>query len=75
MVCLLSLTELPDRLLKRKIDLVHELLEVADKLEPGWTKFRGTLLLELQAAITVQAKREFEAGIITKTATQVNIFY
>ncbi|KAJ0174501.1 hypothetical protein K1T71_009609 [Dendrolimus kikuchii] len=65
-----ALSELPDHLLKRKIDLSHELLEVADKLEPGWTKFRGTLLLELQAAMTFQAKREFESGKITKAAAQ-----
>ncbi|XP_023941139.2 SET domain-containing protein SmydA-8 [Bicyclus anynana] len=65
-----KLTELSDNLLKRKIDICHELLEVADNLEPGWTRFRGTILLELQGAMTMQTKREFEAEIITKAGAQ-----
>lgn len=65
-----GLSELSDQLLKRKIDLCHELLELADVLEPGWSRFRGTLLLDLQAAMTVQTKREYEAGKITKDGAQ-----
>lgn len=64
-------TELPDHLLKRKIDLCHELLEISDKIEPGWTRLRGTLLLDLQSAMTVETKREYEAEKITKAAAQV----
>ncbi|KAI5638482.1 MYND finger domain-containing protein [Phthorimaea operculella] len=64
------LTELSDYLLKRKIDLCHEMLELADKLEPGLTRFRGTLLLDLQAAMTIQTKREYEAEKITKSGAQ-----
>ncbi|KAL0821965.1 hypothetical protein ABMA28_005353 [Loxostege sticticalis] len=64
------LSELSDHLLQRKIDLCHDLLELADKLEPGWTRFRGTLLLDLQAALTVQTKREFEAEKLTKSGAQ-----
>lgn len=63
--------ELPDHLLKRKIDLCHELLEIADKIEPGWSRFRGTLLLDLQSAMTVHTKREFEAEKLTKAGAQV----
>ncbi|KAL4707889.1 hypothetical protein ACJJTC_010324 [Scirpophaga incertulas] len=65
-----TLSELPDELLKRKIDLCNELLELADILEPGWSRFRGTLLLDLQAAMTVQTKRDFEADKITKGDAQ-----
>ncbi|XP_030026011.1 SET domain-containing protein SmydA-8 [Manduca sexta] len=65
-----TLSEISDSLLKRKIDLCHELLEIADKLEPGWSKFRGTLLLDLQAAMAVETKREFEAGKLTKAGAQ-----
>ncbi|XP_075980489.1 SET and MYND domain containing, arthropod-specific, member 2 [Anticarsia gemmatalis] len=65
-----TLSELSDPLLKRKMDLCHELLEIADKLEPGWSRFRGGLLLDLQAAMTVQTKREFEAGKLTKAGAQ-----
>ncbi|XP_047535658.1 SET domain-containing protein SmydA-8-like [Vanessa atalanta] len=65
-----TLTELPDYLLTRKIDLCHDLLEVADKLEPGWTRFRGTILLELQGAMAMQTKREFEDDKLTKAGAQ-----
>ncbi|CAH2044084.1 unnamed protein product, partial [Iphiclides podalirius] len=65
-----SLAELPDNLLKRKTDLCHELLELADKLEPGWTRFRATILLELQAAMSMQTKREFESQRLTKVGAQ-----
>ncbi|XP_050347775.1 SET domain-containing protein SmydA-8 [Nymphalis io] len=65
-----TLTELPEYLLKRKIDLCHDLLEVADKLEPGWTRFRGTILLELQSAMAMQTKREFEDDKLTKAGAQ-----
>lgn len=64
------LPDLPDNLLKRKIDICHELIEIADVLEPGWSKFRGTLLLELQAAMAFQIKREFEEDKLTKTNAQ-----
>lgn len=47
------------------------MLELADKLEPGWTRFRGTLLLDLQSAMTMQTKREFEAEKLTKAGAQV----
>ncbi|XP_061718854.1 uncharacterized protein LOC133526315 isoform X2 [Cydia pomonella] len=62
--------DLSDNLLQRKIDLCHELLEIADKIEPGWTRFRGTLLLDLQSAMTIQTKREFETEKLTKAAAQ-----
>ncbi|XP_049876331.1 SET domain-containing protein SmydA-8-like [Pectinophora gossypiella] len=65
-----TLSDLSEGLLKRKIDLCHEMLELADKLEPGFTRFRGTLLLDLQAAMTIQTKREFEAEKITKAGAQ-----
>ncbi|XP_013179737.1 PREDICTED: protein msta, isoform A [Papilio xuthus] len=65
-----TLPELPNDLLNRKIEICHELLELADKLEPGWTRFRGTILLELQAAMSMQTKREFEDQKLTKTGAQ-----
>ncbi|RVE47333.1 hypothetical protein evm_008014 [Chilo suppressalis] len=65
-----ALSELSDHLLKRKIDLCHDLLEVADQLEPGWSRFRGTLLLDLQAVMAVQTKREYEAEKITREGAQ-----
>ncbi|CAH0588908.1 unnamed protein product [Chrysodeixis includens] len=65
-----SLADLSNALLRRKIELCHELLEIADKLEPGWSKFRGTILLDLQAAMTVKTKRDYESGKLTKAGAQ-----
>ncbi|XP_068617853.1 SET domain-containing protein SmydA-8 [Battus philenor] len=65
-----TLAELSDDMLKRKVELCRELLELADKLEPGWTRFRGTILLELQSAMSMQTKREFETQKLTKSGAQ-----
>ncbi|KAL0274822.1 UNVERIFIED_CONTAM: hypothetical protein PYX00_002854 [Menopon gallinae] len=63
-------SELSDELLERKIDYCHELLEIVDVLEPGFSKIRGQLLNELQSAMVMQAKRQFNQGKITKDAAQ-----
>ncbi|XP_067613512.1 SET domain-containing protein SmydA-8 [Eurosta solidaginis] len=62
--------EMTDAAVKRKVELCRELLEVADVLDGGWSIFRGNLLLDLQEALVVQAKREFEQGLLTKTNVQ-----
>lgn len=59
-----------DAAVKRKVELCQELLEVADILDGGWSIFRGNLLLDLQEALVVQAKREFEKGLLTKANVQ-----
>lgn len=59
-------------LIERKIQLCRDLLEVADILEPGLSRFRGCLLYDLQAAITVQTKRDYAKEKITKKAAQVS---
>lgn len=66
-----SVPELSDELLERKIDYCHELLEIVDVLEPGFSKIRGQVLNELQSAMVIQAKRQFNDGTITKEAAQV----
>lgn len=66
------LLELNDKCLQRKIDLCNELLEIAEILEPGYSRFRGNLLYDLQAAMVVQAKRDYEIEKITKEAAKVN---
>ncbi|CAG2065877.1 unnamed protein product [Timema podura] len=67
----LCISELSDEHLERKIDLCHELLEVADALSPGMSRMRGVLLFELQAAMVVNTRREFESEQITKERAQV----
>lgn len=44
---------------------------MAESLDPGWTRFRGTILLELQAAMMMQTKRDFEEDKLTKEGAQV----
>ncbi|XP_005177231.2 SET domain-containing protein SmydA-8 [Musca domestica] len=65
-----SIHELNDAALKRKIELCQELLETADIFDGGWSIFRGNLLLDLQEAMVIQAKREFLCGLLTRDATQ-----
>lgn len=63
--------ELTDLALSRKIELCHELLDIASVFEPGASLFRGKVLLDLQEAITVQTKRKFNNALITKESAQV----
>lgn len=61
-----------DAAIQRKIDLCEELLKVAEIFEPGAGRFRALLLLDLQACITVQTKREFNSDLLTKDGAQVS---
>ncbi|XP_013119232.1 SET domain-containing protein SmydA-8 [Stomoxys calcitrans] len=65
-----SMIEHNDAALKRKLELCQELLEIAELLDGGWSIFRGNLILDLQEAMVVQAKREFLNGLLTREATQ-----
>ncbi|RZF39124.1 hypothetical protein LSTR_LSTR013859 [Laodelphax striatellus] len=65
--CLQKLTE---EQVKLQIRVCEELLEVADTLEPGITRFRGLLLYDLQAARLVNIKNEFENENITGDEAQ-----
>ncbi|XP_063228985.1 SET domain-containing protein SmydA-8 [Bacillus rossius redtenbacheri] len=64
------LQDLSDEQLDRKLDLCHELLDIADLLRPGLSRLRGTLLYEMQAAMVLRAKRDFEHDRITKSEAQ-----
>ena len=65
-------SEITDAGLSRKIELCMELLEIADLFEPGASHFRGKVLLDLQEAITVQTKREYDNDLLTKGGAQVS---
>lgn len=66
--------ELNNAAVQRKYDLCNELLEIANKFDPGLSLFRGNLLIELQEIMVLKAKRDFEAGLDTKENTKVSIF-
>jgi hypothetical protein len=56
------LSELPDALLRRKIELCEELLEILDVFEKGKSRARGLMMFELHAPIVLLAKFRWEAG-------------
>lgn len=39
---------------------------IADILEPGYSRFKGNLLYDLQAAMVAQANRKYNNQIISK---------
>lgn len=61
------LSELPDILLKRKIDLCEELLKILDIFESGKSRARALIMYELHAPIVLYAKSQFEVGHLDKT--------
>ncbi|XP_059479054.1 SET domain-containing protein SmydA-8-like [Neocloeon triangulifer] len=60
------LQDLNDLQVERKLQLTHDLLDVASVLEPGRSRIRAQLQLELQAAMALQAKLDFETERITR---------
>uniref|UniRef100_A0A1B6FV33 MYND-type domain-containing protein n=2 Tax=Cuerna arida TaxID=1464854 RepID=A0A1B6FV33_9HEMI len=65
-----KLSELSESQLEHAETLCNELLELADKLDPGLTRFRGSLLYDLQAIKVIKVKAEFEKDFITKEKAQ-----
>ena len=51
--------------------LGKQLLELAAKIEPGMSKWRGQLLFELQAATVVLAQRALKEDKIKRFQAQV----
>lgn len=65
------LTELSSSTLDNAETLCNDLLDLADKLDPGLTRLRGSLLYELQAIKVIKVKAEFEKELVTKEKAQV----
>ncbi|XP_077295843.1 SET domain-containing protein SmydA-8-like [Arctopsyche grandis] len=63
-------SELNIAALDRKISLCEEILDVLNILQPGHTRGRGEILLELQSAMLVKTKRDLATDKITKDAAQ-----
>ncbi|XP_023326741.1 uncharacterized protein LOC111700149 isoform X2 [Eurytemora carolleeae] len=61
------LSDLSMELLQIKERFCRELLNIADLIEPGYSRWRGQLLLELQMAIVALAAGQAEAGMISKS--------
>jgi hypothetical protein len=56
------LSQLPDALLRRKIELCEEVLEILDVFEKGKSRARGLMMFELHAPIVLLAKSRFRSG-------------
>ena len=52
-----------------------QLLGLADKIEPGMTKWRGQLLFEMQSATVVLAQRALEEGKLKRFQAQVTLHH
>ncbi|CAB3385479.1 Hypothetical predicted protein [Cloeon dipterum] len=60
------LKDLNDDQVERKLSLTHDLLDAVSVLEPGSSRTRAQLQLELQAAMVLQAKLDMESERITR---------
>lgn len=59
-----EMLELPDVLLEHKIDLIRNVMEVVDVIEPGKSRARGMLLFELHVPMIFLAKSIYAAGLL-----------
>merc|ERR1719436_1516318 len=57
---------LPTQVLLKKTVICSQLLELADKIEPGMTKWRGQILFEYQSASVVLAQRAVDEAKLDK---------
>lgn len=62
------LSQLPDSLLKRKIELCEEVLKLLDVFETGKSRARALLLFELQAPMTLFAHSQHQLGTLKQKA-------
>lgn len=59
------LSQLPDYLLKRKIELCQEVLEILDVFESGKSRARALLLFEMHAPVFSYANSRHQLGTLT----------
>lgn len=61
------LHELPDILLKRKVELCEELLKILDIFEGGKSRARALMMFEMHAPLVLYAKKQLELGKFSKS--------
>ena len=67
-----SVPDLPTHHLLKKSLVCKSLLDLADKIEPGLTKFRGEILFELQSTSVLLAQKAMEDGKMEIYQAMVN---
>ena len=65
----------PTNILLKKTIICKDLLDLADKIEPGMTKWRGQILFEYQSASVVLAQRAVDEAKLDKWKAKVFILY
>ena len=65
----------PTNILLKKTILCKDLLDLADKIEPGMTKWRGQILFEYQSASVVLAQRAVDEAKLDKWKAKVFILF
>lgn len=60
------LSQMPEVLLKRKIDLCEELLKILDIFEKGKSRARALMMFELHAPLVLYAKTQLDVGRFSK---------
>ena len=65
----------PTNILLKKTILCKELLDLADKIEPGMTKWRGQILFEYQSASVVLAQRAVDEAKLDKWKAKVYLLF
>ena len=58
--------ELPAEKLLAKIEYLREFVDVISMADPGYPKWKGTALYDLQRAVLFRANSEFNAGTLSK---------
>lgn len=61
------LSELPDALLRRKIELCEEVLEILSVFEAGKSRTRALMMYDLHAPTVLHAKSQYEQNNLTST--------
>ena len=63
---------LPTSTLLKKSVICKQLLDLADKIEPGLTKWRGQIIFEYQSVSVILAQRALEENRLERYKAQVN---
>ena len=63
--------DLPTHHLLKKSLVCKGLLDLAEKIEPGMSKWRGQILFELQSSSVLLAQRAVEEGKMEKSKAMV----
>jgi len=59
----------------RKVQLCRHVLDVLTAVDPGFTKWRGTVLQEMVSSMMITARQDQKAGVISDQAFKRKLYY